>query len=75
MKDIVTYLGLRDDKVSAHSLRYGGATMLAASSLPQYIISVDGLRTVKHYQNFMPNWDQKQWEEYLLSLAMDSISH
>jgi hypothetical protein len=30
--------GLDPRKVSAHSLRYGGATMLAASGLPQYLI-------------------------------------
>jgi hypothetical protein len=32
-------LGLKDDKVSAHSLRYGGATMLAAAGLPHYLIA------------------------------------
>lgn len=32
-------LGLNPDKVSAHSLRYGGATMLAAAGLPQYLIA------------------------------------
>ena len=42
MKDTVTYLGWKDDKVSAHSLRYGGATMLAAAGLPQYIIEYFG---------------------------------
>ena len=42
MKDIVTYLGWKSDKVSSHSLRYGGATMLAAAGLPQYIIEYYG---------------------------------
>ena len=32
-------LGLNPKKISAHSLRYGGATMLAAAGLPQYIIA------------------------------------
>ena len=32
-------LGLNPNKISAHSLRYGGATMLAAAGLPQYIIA------------------------------------
>jgi integrase len=32
-------LGLNDSKVSAHSLRYGGATMLAAAGLPHYLIA------------------------------------
>jgi hypothetical protein len=31
MKDAVHYLGLDSSRVSAHSLRYGGATMLAAA--------------------------------------------
>jgi hypothetical protein len=42
MKSTVVYLGWKDDKVSAHSLRYGGATMLAAAGLPQYIIEYFG---------------------------------
>jgi hypothetical protein len=42
MKDIVSFLGWKSDKVSAHSLRYGGATMLAAAGLPQYIIEYYG---------------------------------
>ena len=42
MKNIVTYLGWKSDKVSLHSLRYGGATMLAAAGLPQYIIEYYG---------------------------------
>jgi hypothetical protein len=39
-------LGLNPDKISAHSLRYGGATMLAAAGLPQYIIAWYGGWTV-----------------------------
>ncbi len=35
-------VGLPDDKVSAHSLRYGGATTLAAAGLPEYIIAFYG---------------------------------
>ena len=42
MKKTVLSLGWKDDKVSAHSLRYGGATMLAAAGLPQYIIEYFG---------------------------------
>ena len=42
MKAIVRMLGWKDDKVSAHSLRYGGATMLAAAGLPQYLIEYFG---------------------------------
>ena len=42
MKDAVHYLGLDSSRVSAHSLRYGGATMLAAAGLPQYILSYYG---------------------------------
>ena len=38
MKLVVTHLGWDASKVSAHSLRYGGATMLAAAGLPQYVI-------------------------------------
>ena len=42
MKAIVRMLGWKDDKVSAHSLHYGGATMLAAAGLPQYFIEYFG---------------------------------
>jgi hypothetical protein len=42
MKNIVNYLGWKSNKVSVHSLRYGGATMLAAAGLPQYIIEYYG---------------------------------
>ena len=42
MKCIVKFLGWKTDKVSPHSLRYGGATMLAAAGLPQYIIAYFG---------------------------------
>lgn len=42
MKYIVRSLGWNDRKVSPHSLRYGGATMLAAAGLPQYVIEYFG---------------------------------
>lgn len=42
MKAIVKFLGWSSSKVSPHSLRYGGATMLAAAGLPQYIIAYFG---------------------------------
>ena len=42
MKSTCDVLGLPCNKVSTHSLRYGGATELAASGLPQYIIAAYG---------------------------------
>ena len=42
MKFIVQLLGWETTKVSPHSLRYGGATMLAAAGLPQYDIEYFG---------------------------------
>jgi hypothetical protein len=42
MKAAVTLLGLPADRVSTHSLRYGGATMLAAGGFPEYIIAMYG---------------------------------
>jgi hypothetical protein len=42
MKAIVVYLGWDSKKVCVHSLRYGGATMLAAAGLPQYVIAYFG---------------------------------
>jgi hypothetical protein len=47
-------LGLNDSKVSAHSLRYGGATMLAAAGLPHYLIAwyggwTENSETIKLY--------------------------
>ena len=42
MKDTCDILGLPRSKVSTHSLRYGGATELAAAGFPQYIIAAYG---------------------------------
>jgi hypothetical protein len=42
MKAITRYLGLGDNMISAHSLRYGGATMLASAGLPSYVITYFG---------------------------------
>jgi len=42
MKTTAVFCGLDSDKISAHSLRYGGATMLAAAGLPQYVIAYFG---------------------------------
>jgi hypothetical protein len=42
MKRTVEFLGWDSSKVTAHSLRYGGATMLAAAGLPQYVIAYFG---------------------------------
>lgn len=54
MKKIVVFLGWDASKVSAHSLRYGGATMLAAAGLPQYVIEyfggwAEGSKSAKFY--------------------------
>jgi len=42
MKLVVVHLGWDPSKISAHSLRYGGATMLAAAGIPQYLIKYYG---------------------------------
>ena len=42
MKMIVVHLGWNPQKICVHSLRYGGATMLAAAGLPQYVIAYFG---------------------------------
>ena len=42
MKCTMDFLGLDGSKVTAHSLRYGGATMLAAAGLPHYVIAYFG---------------------------------
>jgi hypothetical protein len=54
MKRIVVHLGWDASKISAHSLRYGGATMLAAAGLPQYVIEyfggwAEGSKSAKFY--------------------------
>jgi hypothetical protein len=38
LKCTARYIGISDKSISLHSLRYGGATLLASASLPQYII-------------------------------------
>ena len=42
MKDTTTALGLPANQVSAHSLRYGGATALSQAGFPEYIIAFYG---------------------------------
>ena len=42
MRRTCELLGLPFDKISAHSLRYGGATTLAAAGFPEYIIAFYG---------------------------------
>lgn len=42
MKATVTALGLSASRISTHSLRYGGATALAASGFPEYVILMYG---------------------------------
>ena len=54
MKATATLLGLPADKVSAHSLRYGGATMLAAAGFPEYVIAnyggwAEGSQSLRRY--------------------------
>ena len=54
MKAIVVHLGWDPKKVCVHSLRYGGATMLAAAGLPQYVIAyfggwTEGSASLKRY--------------------------
>ena len=54
MKFIVRHLGWNAKKVSAHSLRYGGATMLATAGMPQYVIEyfggwAEGSQSLKTY--------------------------
>ena len=42
IKTTVIYCGLPAERYSAHSLRYGGATMLASSGMPMYLIEYHG---------------------------------
>jgi len=42
MKQCCVRMGIKSELVSCHSLRFGGATMLAASGLPYYIIAYYG---------------------------------
>jgi hypothetical protein len=39
MRAITRFAGLRDNMTSTHSLRYGGATLLAAAGIPAYAIT------------------------------------
>ena len=42
MKLTCNVVNLPEDKVSAHSLRYGGASMMAAAGFPDYVIAYYG---------------------------------
>jgi hypothetical protein len=47
MRLVARHLGISDKAISLHSLRYGGATLLASVGLPQYVI--------EHYGGWSPN--------------------
>lgn len=47
LRAIADHLGIHSGAISLHSLRYGGATMLAVAGLPQYII--------EHFGGWSPN--------------------
>ena len=47
LRAIADHLGIRSGAISLHSLRYGGATMLAVAGLPQYVI--------EHFGGWSPN--------------------
>ena len=54
MRRTCQVLGLPFDRISAHSLRYGGATTLAAAGFPEYVIAfyggwVQGSRAMRKY--------------------------
>jgi hypothetical protein len=42
MKDTLAHKGIDTAKATSHSLRYGGATMMAAAGFPQYLIAMYG---------------------------------
>ena len=59
MKDTCRLLGLPPALISAHSLRYGGATMLASAGFPEYIIAfyggwAPGSRAMRRYIQISP---------------------
>jgi hypothetical protein len=54
MRLVAERLGLPADRISAHSLRYGGATLMASAGFPEFIIAqyggwVEGSESLKVY--------------------------
>jgi hypothetical protein len=54
MKGIAKFAGLTSNKTSTHSLRYGGATLLAAAGIPAYAIThfggwAEGSKMINQY--------------------------
>ena len=54
MRAVALFLGLPADRISAHSLRYGGATLMAGAGFPEFIIAqyggwVEGSESLKVY--------------------------
>jgi hypothetical protein len=47
LRAIARFLDIRDHAISLHSLRYGGATLLATAGLPKYVI--------EHFGGWAPN--------------------
>ena len=54
MRAVALFVGLPADRISAHSLRYGGATLMASAGFPEFIIAqyggwVEGSESLKIY--------------------------
>jgi integrase len=54
MRAVAECLGLPADRISAHSLRYGGATLMSSAGFPEFIIAqyggwVEGSESLKIY--------------------------
>jgi integrase len=54
LKLVARYCGIKDHSISLHSLRYGGATLLATAGLPKYVI--------EHFRGWSP--DSKVFKTY-----------
>ena len=60
------FLGIRNVAISLHSLRYGGATLLATAGLPQYII--------EHFGGWSPNSKSPQTYVQLGGQSVATVS-
>ena len=75
MHDTVKSFGINDERIHAtsHSLRYGGATMMAASGYPQYLIAIYGGWTPDSSSLKIYTRPSKKMSEMVSSFMVQSI--
>ena len=67
LRKIGAHLGIKTHAISLHSLRYGGATLLAMAGLPQYLI--------EHYGGWSPDSGSLRVYVQMGGASVQAVSH